>query len=167
MVRITTAAKAIAPTPGSIVTIAPNCTSATRIDSMKMSIIDQRPIQSMMRYSTVRSRSRPVAAAPCTLISSMVRPTSFSTGTHDRGEEHQRRERPHAGIEQFAHAAEDGAGLAGAELDHGQHRIDVGRDIQDRAAIRSAQVRVDAVRLARDAAGSRSAGSARPATGRG
>src|SRR4051794_18443119 len=44
IVRITTPAKATAPSPGSIVTTEPNCTSAISTDSMKMSIIDQRPI---------------------------------------------------------------------------------------------------------------------------
>lgn len=44
MVRITTAQKATAPTLGSMLTTAPNCTSATNNVSMKMSIIDQRPI---------------------------------------------------------------------------------------------------------------------------
>ena len=80
IVRITTAAKATAPKPGSIVTTEPNCTSATRIDSMKMSIIDQRPIALTMRYSTVRSRSRPRQAG---LRGQQhdARPTSFSTGT--------------------------------------------------------------------------------------
>ena len=34
-----------APMPGSIVITEPNCTSAPSSDSMKMSIIDQRPIK--------------------------------------------------------------------------------------------------------------------------
>ena len=43
MVKITTEAKAIAPTPGSMVAIACRFTRATRIEIMKMSTIDQRP----------------------------------------------------------------------------------------------------------------------------
>jgi hypothetical protein len=49
MVMTTTAAKEMAPMPGSIVAIEPNRTSPTNIDSMKISIIDQRPIASTMR----------------------------------------------------------------------------------------------------------------------
>ena len=41
----TTAQKATAPMPGSMVTARPNWTSAPSSDSMKMSTIDQRPIQ--------------------------------------------------------------------------------------------------------------------------
>jgi hypothetical protein len=48
MVVNTTAQKASAPTPGSMVTARPNCTSAPKSDSMKMSTIDQRPIQATM-----------------------------------------------------------------------------------------------------------------------
>ena len=54
---ITTAAKQIAPTPGSIVASVPRFTSATRIEIMKMSTIDQRPTCSMIRYIRLRSRS--------------------------------------------------------------------------------------------------------------
>ena len=82
---------------------------------MKMSIIDQRPMWSMMRYSRVRSRSRrrePV----CVHDQQDGQPDTFSHRHDDAGEEHQRRERPHAGLQQFAHAAQDGAGLAGAKL---------------------------------------------------
>ena len=55
MVSTTTEAKAIAPMPGSTIESLPNWTSATSSDSMKMSIIDQRPIVLTIRYSTVRS----------------------------------------------------------------------------------------------------------------
>ena len=132
---------------------------------MKMSIIDQRPIQSTMRYSTVRSCSRPVQPR-CVLISRIVEADQLQHRHGDRGEEHQRGERPHAGIQQLAHAAQDGAGLAGAELDHGQHRIDVGRHVQHR---RGEQQRPGARRCCRAcarAAGDSSAGSARRPRGR-
>src|SRR5690348_13480782 len=46
MVMMTTAAKDTAPTPGLMVAIEPNWTRPARIESMKMSIIDQRPIDS-------------------------------------------------------------------------------------------------------------------------
>ncbi len=49
MVSTTTAANDTAPTPGTTEATAPSRTSATRIDSMKMSIIDQRPTVSMTR----------------------------------------------------------------------------------------------------------------------
>jgi hypothetical protein len=49
IVRITTPQNATAPTPGSMRTTEPNWTRATRIDSMKMSIIDQRPTALTMR----------------------------------------------------------------------------------------------------------------------
>src|SRR5882672_7994746 len=49
MVVMTTAAKAIAPVPGSMVAIAPRRTSPTRIEIMKTSIIDHRPTDSTMR----------------------------------------------------------------------------------------------------------------------
>ena len=49
MVMMTTAAKEVAPTPGSMVAIEPSFTSATRIEIMKMSIIDQRPTTSVIR----------------------------------------------------------------------------------------------------------------------
>ena len=49
IVRITTAANAIAPAPGTIDAIAPRFTSATRIEIMKMSTIDQRPTDSTIR----------------------------------------------------------------------------------------------------------------------
>ena len=48
IVRMTTAQKASAPIPGSIVITEPNATKAPSSDSMKMSIIDQRPIKRTM-----------------------------------------------------------------------------------------------------------------------
>src|SRR6266478_5791978 len=48
IVRITTPQNASAPTPGSIVITEPNATSAPSSDSMKMSIIDQRPMKRTM-----------------------------------------------------------------------------------------------------------------------
>ena len=77
---MTTAAKATAPTPGAMVTTAPNCTSATSIEIMKTSIIDQRPIARTKRNSAVRSRSLPAQPA-CVATSMVTKPTSLSMGT--------------------------------------------------------------------------------------
>jgi len=50
MVATTTVAKEVAPMPGSMVAILPRRTSVTRIDYAKISIIDQRPTDSIIRY---------------------------------------------------------------------------------------------------------------------
>src|SRR3712207_7662185 len=55
--------------------------------------------------------------------------TLFRSG--DAREEDEERHRPHAGLEQRPHAREDGVGLAAAEVDHGHHRVEVGREVED------------------------------------
>ena len=96
---------------------------------MNMSIIDQRPIASTIRYSTVRSRSRPRTAR---LRGDQQQPEADQLQHRHRDAAKNTSSAsghmPH--VQQFLHAAQDGAGLAGAELDHGQHRIDVGRDVE-------------------------------------
>ena len=78
MIVITTAANTTAPAPASIVAIEPS-TSATRIVTTKMSTIDQRPIDSVSRYISVRSTGRQLERR-WTEISRKVRP-SFIRGT--------------------------------------------------------------------------------------
>ena len=63
MVSTTTAQKASAPTPGWIVIAAPKVTSAPSSDSIKMSIIDQRPIKHTM-HPPARSDLRQIDTLP-------------------------------------------------------------------------------------------------------
>ena len=97
---------------------------------MNTSIIDQRPMPSTTRYMT-GAVVQPPSAAPLGGDQQDAQADQLHHRHGDRGEEHQQRQRPHAGAEQVAHATQDGAGLAGAELGHGEHRIDVGRQIED------------------------------------
>ena len=73
-------------------------TSATRIEIMKMSTIDQRPTCSMIRYIRLRSRSRH-RERRCVVIRRKVSPISFSTGTVMLAK-NTRCHRPHAGADQ-------------------------------------------------------------------
>ena len=56
-----------------------------------------------------------------------------STPEPARWPQHQDGQRVQMRCDQFLDAADDGAGLAGAQLDHGQDRKVVGRDIEDGA----------------------------------
>src|SRR5579862_3006952 len=58
MVMITTAANATRPPPACTAVKEPNCRMATSTDTEKMSMLDQRPMASMDRYSRVRVTSR-------------------------------------------------------------------------------------------------------------
>ena len=70
-------------------------------------------------------------------------------GHDDAGEEHQGRERVHAAGEELLHPAEDRAGSAGAELDHGEDGIGVRRPVEHQGGGHQRPGPRDAVRLAR------------------
>src|SRR5579871_2588742 len=58
MVMITTAANATRPGPTCTAVNAPNCRTATSTETEKISMLDQRPIVSIVRYSRVLSVSK-------------------------------------------------------------------------------------------------------------
>ena len=80
MVSTTAAPKKIAPTPGRTLASAPRFTSATRMPTRKMSIMDHAPTTSVTRYSSARSRRR--QAEPfCTVTSSSTSTAILLSGT--------------------------------------------------------------------------------------
>ena len=80
IVNTTTDAKANTPGLAVMLPRPPKCTSATRIETMKTSIIDQRPMKSISRNSRERSTSR--VREPRHVHQHIeLNPRIFSTGT--------------------------------------------------------------------------------------
>src|SRR3954466_14863722 len=79
IVMITTAAKATSPGPECTAVNEPNCSTATSMATEKMSMLDQRPMVSMVRYSCVRPTRKRLDFTRVA-ISIQVSPNSLTSG---------------------------------------------------------------------------------------
>ena len=90
------------PGPGSTAISGDSCTSATTNVSTNTSSIDQRPMNSTIRYSRVRSRALRAEPPLARSTSTYASATQLAERDHHARDQHDERERPRAGRVQVA-----------------------------------------------------------------